>query len=924
MKKILKIISIFVLALLVLMIIIPLAFHKPIMNKAREEINKSVNARVDFDLRLSLIKGFPDLFVELRNLTVTGIDQFEGDTLIAFRSFGLKVNLISAIRMKNIDIKSVILDKPRIHAVVLENGKANWDIMKDTSTTVTVDTTPSEPVHFSARLRKLLIKDGLIRYDDRQAGMQAVINGFNFLMKGNLANDFTSIAIKTSADAITFIMDKIPYLSRAKMAAHFDVDADMAKSVFTLRDNAFSLNELTLGWDGTVGLAGDSILTDVKFATKKTDFRSILSLVPAIYSHDFASVQTSGQFQLDGHVKGVYYDTILPSAMLNLQVTDGRFRYPDLPASVDNIQVNTLVDFHGEDMDLTTVDVRKFHLELAGNLLDVSLHIAHPVSDPQVDGLFKGIIDLGKVQSVLPLDSTTLAGIVTSDVSFAGTMSMLEKEQYEQFKADGNVIVNGLTYKSSDLPQGLSIKNAKLLFSPRYLDLRSFNMLVGRSDIQLSGKITDFLPYVFSNKTIRGNFVLTSGLLDANEFMSGSATADTVTDTTQMTLFEVPKNIDFTLNSGLKKVLYDKLEISDLKGLIELKNGVAKLTNLSMNLLQGSMQMNGEYNTSDLTKPSIDFNLKINEIDIPSSFDAFTMVARFAPIAKSAKGKVSAGISLQSLLDQHMNPVLPSVSGSGTLSSRSVEIGNSKVFEKLADALKNEKLRQIAVKDLNISFEIKDGRVYVKPFTTKLGSTSLTVAGDQGLDQTLNYAMALTLPRTEIGSSVMNSLASAAAARGITVNPSETVKVKVKVGGTFSDPKVQPDLAGSGEDVVSSVKEQVKDKVNQVVEEKKEAVKAEVSKKAEEMVAKAEAEAQQIRDAARKAAELERQKANELAEKTLKEAEGKPLAMPLAKKTADKIRKEGEEKAQKIIKEADQKADAIVEKARSEADKLKQ
>ena len=174
MKKILKIISIFVLALLILMIIIPLAFHKPIMNKAREEINKSVNARVDFDLHLSLIKGFPDLFVELRNLTVTGIDQFEGDTLIAFRSFGLKVNLISAIRMKNIDIKSVILDKPRIHAVVLENGKANWDIMKDTSTAVTVDTTPSEPVHFSARLRKLLIKDGLMRYDDRQAGMQAV------------------------------------------------------------------------------------------------------------------------------------------------------------------------------------------------------------------------------------------------------------------------------------------------------------------------------------------------------------------------------------------------------------------------------------------------------------------------------------------------------------------------------------------------------------------------------------------------------------------------------------------------------------------------------------------------------------------------------------------------------------------------------
>lgn len=924
MKKILRIFAIIILVFFALLIVIPVAFHKPIMNKAKEEINKTLNARVDFDLRLSLLKGFPDLFVELRNLSVIGSGDFEKDTLVAFRSFGLKVNLISVIRMQNIDIKSVILDHPRINALVLENGKANWNIMKDTSTAEVPDTTPSEPIHFSAKLRKLQVIDGSISYLDRQANMQAVLQGFNFLLKGNLASDFTSLTIRTSAEALTFIMDKIPYLNKARLDARFDIDADLVKSLFTLKDNAFSLNELTLGWDGTVALAGDSILTDMKFRTKKTDFRSILSLVPAVYMRDFGTVKTSGEFQLDGQIKGVYYDTVFPSASLNLTVADARFSYPDLPASVENIQVDTRIDFRGDSIDLTLVDLKKFHLELAGNPVDIRLRVARPISDPQVDGLFKGVVDLGKIQSVLPLDSTTLSGIIASDVSFGGTMSMLEKQQYEQFKADGNVSIKGVKYVSPDMPQGLLINSAELLFSPKFLDLRSFNMQLGKSDIQLTGKISDFIPYVFSNKTIRGNFVLTSGFLDVNEFMTGSATADTVSDTTRMTLFEVPKNIDFALLSDLKKVLYDKLEITNIKGLIELKNGVAKLSNLSMNLLQGSMQMTGEYNTSDLTKPFIDFNLKLDDIDIPSSFDAFTMVARFAPVAKNAKGKVSAGISLQSVLDQYMNPVLPSVSGSGSLSSKSVEIGNSKVFEKLADALKNEKLRQVAMKDVNIGFDIKDGRVYVKPFTTKFGNTALTVAGDQGLDQTLNYAMALVLPRTEIGASALNSLSSAAAAKGIAIKPSETISVKVKVGGTFSDPKVQPDLAGSGEDLVSSVKEQVREKVTQVVEEKKEAVKAEVSKKAEELVAKAESEAQQIREAARRAAELERNKANELADKTLKEAEGKPLAMPLAKKTADRIRKEGEEKAQKIIKEADQKADAIIEKARAEADKLKQ
>ena len=43
---------------------------------------------------------------------------------------------------------------------------------------------------------------------------------------------------------------------------------------------------------------------------------------------------------------------------------------------------------------------------------------------------------------------------------------------------------------------------------------------MGKSDFHVSGKLEDFIPYVFKDKTIRGNFIFTSGVLDLNEFMT--------------------------------------------------------------------------------------------------------------------------------------------------------------------------------------------------------------------------------------------------------------------------------------------------------------------------------------------------------------------------------------------------------------------
>ncbi len=926
MKKLLKIVFFTIIALLIIIILIPIFFKGPIEKKVKEEINKSLNAKVDFsDFTLSLIRGFPNFYVALEDMSVVGIGEFEKDTLMSFKKFSAKIDLISAIKMENIKIKSIFLDKPSVYAHVLPDGKVNWDIVKPSADSIPEDTTASEPLEFKASLKKFEIRDARIVYLDEQGKMKASLDNWDLFLTGDFTASTTDATLKTSIEKVNFFMDNIRYMRNASFGFDAVLGADMDKMLFTIKDNEIRLNDLSLGIEGSVAMPNEAIDMDLKFKTKKADFKSLLSLVPAVYMKDFEKVQTSGSLKLDGFAKGTYAEKSMPNVGLTLVVENAMFKYPDLPKSVNNINIDTKVFYDGVQNDNTTVDVNKFHVEMAGNPFDMTLHIKTPMSDMQMAGNFKGKIDFSSLTDIVPLDSTTLKGMMESNIDMAGRMSSIEKEQYEDFKADGTLKLTNFEFASKDFPQGIKIVETNMVFSPRFVELTSFNALMGKSDFSMNGKLSNFIPYVFNNDTIVGSLNFSSKLLDINELM-GPSTAEetTVEDTSAMTVVEVPGNIDFTLNSNIGNIKYDNMNITNVLGTIIVRNSAAILRNLGMNMLDGSLVMNGEYNTKDVKSPLIDFNMNMKDFDIPSTFTTFNTVKKLAPVAENAKGKISADMSLNSRLDATMSPVYSTMQGKGKLMSKSIEIGNSKMFTKVADALKNEKLKKFSLNDLNLSFEIKDGRVYIEPFETKLLSGKMIIGGDQGIDQTLNYAITFSIPRSEFGgaaNAALTGLTSAAASKGLNIQPGEMVNIDAKVVGTVSDPKVQLNLKESGKNALKDVKEQLKTAVTEKVETVKEDVKAKAREQADKLIKDAEAEAQKIRDVAKSAADQIRKESDAAAEKLMKDVKN-PLQKVAQQKLAEKTKKEGYEKADKLEKEADVKAQALIDKAKAEAEKL--
>ena len=218
--------------LLVLLLVLPLLFRGTIEQRAKMAINESVNARVDWrDLGISLFRNFPNLTVSLDDLTTVGVDKFQGDTLAAVRHLRVVLDLASVLGNvmggRPIVVRAVELDQPRLRLLALEDGTANWDIAKKTSTTAQPEKA-AKPVAIS--LRRFEITDAAVALDNRQAKLKALVDGYDQSLSGDFSQDLVAIKTRADADSVSFTFAGIPYLNRVKLAFTADVQADLARS----------------------------------------------------------------------------------------------------------------------------------------------------------------------------------------------------------------------------------------------------------------------------------------------------------------------------------------------------------------------------------------------------------------------------------------------------------------------------------------------------------------------------------------------------------------------------------------------------------------------------------------------------------------------------------------------------------------------
>lgn len=1033
MKKVLRYSAVTLVVLIAVVFILPFLFKDKIRARVDEEIAKRIDAKVYFgDFGLTLIRNFPNLTIQLDEFGVVGKGAFAGDTLADIRRFNVVLDIMSVIKGDKIEVRKFLLDQPRIKAIILPDGTPNWDIYRSEgvpSVTAETDTTPSS---FALALKEYSINEASLIYDDRQGKMYAAVENLTHSGTGDFMADEFILRTRTQARGIQYRMDGSTYARNLNVDAKVDLDMNMAQGMYQFRENKISLNELHLGLDGFVQLAGDDIRMDLRYQALETEFRNILSLVPGMYTESFQDIKTNGTLALDGTATGTYNDQRLPAFTLNLKVGNASFQYPDLPEEVRNIQVDLgianktgnldqteiqLRQFHAdfgnnpvdmkavviglnqpeidaavttrlnleditrmfplegmelkgifdlkgtakgvyseksmpvvqaqmglekayaksaefpaalENMSFTAsmtsdgslpnsvLSVSRFHAELDKEPIDMKLEVTH-FEDPQFVLDLNGKLDLEKLMKLFPIEGTEMAGKIEMALSTKGKQSDVEAGRYTSVPTSGSMKIASFRYKSTDLPQGITISEGNFTFDPREMRIDKYEGTAGRSKISLTGGFQNYLAYaLMENEPLTGTLNFRSPRFDVNEWMAEEESSTTGGEETPMSPVEVPAGISFTLNTAIDEVLYDNLALKNVNGLVVIRDQAVRMENVRFNLLDGTFVMGGKYDAANIARPAFDFDMKILDLNIQEAYKAFNTVQLLAPAAKFVEGKFSTDMRISSILGMDMMPLMETFTGLGAMLVLDGKVSDMPVTRKLGEASKltGSGSREIQLRNTKITYRVENGRIHFDPFEVNAGKSVLTISGSNGFDKSIQYLVKVDAPSGVAGQAANTALAGVTGGQKVV---GERLKSEIRLGGTFDNPRVLGVSGADGQSVQEQAQQALQDKAGELKDkatEEAERLKREAEEKARKEAERLKKEAEdRARNEANRLKNEADARARQEADRLKREAEDK------ARKEADRLKKEAEERARK---EAERKAQEEAEKKlKEEKEKLK-
>ncbi len=837
MKKIAKVIGIIIALLLAVLIITPFFFKDTIKEIAKEEINKNVNAVVDFgDVGLSLFSNFPDFTFSINDLSVIGIEEFKDKTLLKSEKISLTLDLASVFA-GNYKVKEILIDKANINLISLKNGKSNWDIAieSEDSNNSTEEVPLSETSEnsssddaFSFAIDLFQISNTNIIYNDLKEGMSSTIKDFDLKLGGDFSENNAKIDLSTSIDELSYKMDGVKYFNKAKFKFSAEILSDLKLAKYTFKENSMLINDVLVNFDGYVSMPGDDIYTDIKFNTPNTEFKSFLSLIPAFYTKGYEDIKADGKFSLDGWAKGIYNDKSMPAFDLNINVMEAKFQYPDLPKAVKDINIITNISSPTSDLNGMKINVSKFHFNIAGNPMDISMILKTPMTDPNIDVKFIGKMNLATIKDVYPMEGgMKMSGVFKTNIKIKGKQSDIDKGRYNKFIAQGSMKLKNMKYTDNDYPNGVLIHNASLDFSPRFIRVNDFRTTYNKNTIKLKGRVSNYMSYALSDGTLKGDFELNADFLNLNELMTSSSESEVsntgTTENKESTeeavtaqveeAFDVPANINMELKCIIGRILYDKINIKTVYGMMTIKDKKVELDNLKMDMLGGRMEMNGSYNSTDIKNPQVNFVMGMQGFNIKKTYKAMDMVQKLAPIMENASGNFSTIFVYSGKLQSNMEPDLSTVNANGLLSTSKLTIKGAKSIERLADQLKVKELRTLTTSPMSIPFKIVNGDLIVSEFKTTINDMPLTASGTTKLSQEIDYKLRIDVPRENLGSDVNSAISQiekSAKGFGIDVSASKTIIVKANITGTATDPKVGLDFDKSKDEVKNQAKDAAK------------------------------------------------------------------------------------------------------------------
>lgn len=317
----------------------------------------------------------------------------------------------------------------------------------------------------------------------------------------------------------------------------------------------------------------------------------------------------------------------------------------------------------------------------------------------------------------------------------------------DRWKVGIDFNINSVEANMAMLNYPVSIPVLKLALDGNDLKLKNFIMSAKNSDLQLSGTISDVAKALTGKEKLTGNLTLKSNNLNINELMNVMVVTENTTDSltpapdtvVQMSVIEIPENINLSLRTDIKHALYGKANFKEINGDVVLKNQSVLLDNLNFASDLGAMNITLLYKAINQAKADFSAELKIDKLNINTLTTKLPEVDTMLPMLRSFEGLISTDIIAVGEFDSTLSINMPSLVASCYIRGDSLVLLDNKTFRKFSKLLLFENKDRNLIDSLAVEILMRQQIISFMPFIFKMDRYQVGITGTQYMNMDFDY-----------------------------------------------------------------------------------------------------------------------------------------------------------------------------------------
>ncbi|PBJ13274.1 AsmA-like C-terminal region-containing protein [Flavobacterium sp. ACN6] len=572
------------------------------------------------------------------------------------------------------------------------------------------------------------------------------------------------------------------YITSKNLAPDLNLDVKISDGFVNYNKSAFPVSNLNLDIHTKVpSLNPDLVIVDAKnlslnmnqdflkskFLVKgintpdiNADFKAKIDLEKLTKALGIPDIQLKGALVSDVKANGVFDQKNKRFPVTNgvIDLKNGYLKTPYYPNPITNITIKSKIENQKGTFEDLKVSLKPTQFTFEGKPVFVEADLSN-FDDLTYDVKAKGELDVNKIYKVFSQKGLDLDGFVKADLVLKGKQSDAEKGNYSKLHNKGTLELRNIGIASEYLPKKFIIEEGIFKINQDKMSFNNFLAAYGESDFKMNGYLQNVLNYVTTNTgVLKGSFKVTARYINVDEFMSATDPNASVTqnpvpktelkqaENKQTGVIIIPTNLNLQLFANAQKVNFDKLNLQNATGNLNMKNGKLTMQNTGFNLIGCNVSMNANYQAVTPQKANFDYSIKAADFDIKRAYNEIEVFRKMATAAEKAQGIVSLDYQLKGRLNGNMDPVYPSLVGGGTLSVKDVKVRGLKMFNAVSKQTSSESMKNPDLSKVDIKTTIKNNIITVERFKFKFAGFRPRIEGTTSLDGKLNLKMRLGLP----------------------------------------------------------------------------------------------------------------------------------------------------------------------------------